>query len=206
MYKLLIVEDEEAIREGIIKGMDWQSMGFEVAGAASNGLEAIESVNSNPPDLILTDIRMPQMDGLELIEKTRLLYPDIRFVVLSGYSDFEYVQTALKNKVVDYLLKPTDIKEFETTFQRISRELDEERSRKYEYEVLKKQLRDSLPLLRDRFLYELVQGCSYDIDAISRKIKYLELDLNIGHARAAVFEIDSLSAEVNYLPEDRKIS
>ena len=106
MYKLLIVDDEKEIREGLAK-WSWDAVGIEVAGCCSHGLEALQFVEERPVDIVVTDIRMPFMDGIELMTALNARYPFIRVVILSGYSDFEYAQKALKFGAIDYpLLKP----------------------------------------------------------------------------------------------------
>lgn len=106
-FKLLIVDDETPIRKGLSDFIEWDTIDCEVCRAAADGLEAIEYLKENPVDIVITDIKMPGADGLKL---SRFIYenmPDIRVIILSGYADFEYAQTAIKYGVVDFLLKPT---------------------------------------------------------------------------------------------------
>lgn len=104
--KLLIAEDEDTIREGIVNMIDWNSHQIEVMGEAGNGSEALALMESEQPDLLLTDIRMPQMNGLELIEAGRRRGYDFRSIILSGYNEFSYAKQAIALGVVDYVLKP----------------------------------------------------------------------------------------------------
>ena len=127
MYKLIIVDDEQSIRNGMANGIPWNDWGFEVIGQASDGLEALELVENERPDVVLSDIRMPRMDGVELMQRLHKDYPDVKVIILSGYSDFEYLNTAIKNSVTEYLLKPTDIDEFEETFKNLKKRIDSER-------------------------------------------------------------------------------
>lgn len=126
MYRLLIVDDEQSIRNGIIKGNPWNEWGFEIVGDAADGFEALRIIEQTAPDVILSDIRMPNMDGIELMQYVNKNYPQIKMVILSGYSDFEYLNMSIKHHVTEYLLKPTDIDEFEELFKRIKQELDKE--------------------------------------------------------------------------------
>lgn len=103
MYKLIIVDDEQSIRNGMANGIPWNDWGFEVIGQASDGLEALELVENERPDVVLSDIRMPRMDGVELMQRLHKDYPDVKVIILSGYSDFEYLNTAIKNSVPEYL-------------------------------------------------------------------------------------------------------
>lgn len=117
MYRLLIVDDEEDIRRGIARGIPWSQLGFEVAGQAGNGEEAVGLLESARPDVVLSDIRMPKMDGIELMQYLSANYPEIKIIILSGYNDVEYLNMAIKNRVTEYLLKPTDIDDFVSCFR-----------------------------------------------------------------------------------------
>ena len=123
MYKLIIVDDEQSIRNGMANGIPWNDWGFEVIGQASDGLEALELVENERPDVVLSDIRMPRMDGVELMQRLHKDYPDVKVIILSGYSDFEAARKMLSSgMVVEYLLKPASEDElFEAVFKCIER-------------------------------------------------------------------------------------
>ncbi|MFD0676680.1 MULTISPECIES: response regulator transcription factor [unclassified Paenibacillus] len=108
MYKVMLVEDEDLIRQGLKKLIEEVIGGFIVVKEEKNGRQALESMKSILPDLIITDIRMKEMNGIEMIEQVRHNFPDTPILVISGYGDFEYVKKALRFKVEDYLLKPVD--------------------------------------------------------------------------------------------------
>ncbi|RIX52140.1 response regulator [Paenibacillus nanensis] len=156
MYKLLIVDDEALVREAIQDGMDWASMGFVCAGACEDGIEALEFMERDRPDIVLTDIGMPFMNGIELTRELSVRYPDVKVIILTGYDEFEYAQQALKMKVADYVMKPVTANEMEQIFVRVARQMDAENRQKRDYEKLKHQLEDSMPLLKERFLERLV--------------------------------------------------
>ena len=126
MYKLIIVDDEQKIRQGMEKGIPWKGWGFEVIAACADGLEAMEAIAHEKPDVVLSDIRMPRMDGVELMEYLNKNYPEIKIIILSGYSDFEYLNMSIKSNVSEYLLKPTDVDAFEEAFARLKEKLDSE--------------------------------------------------------------------------------
>ena len=147
MYKLLIVEDEKAIAQGIAKSNPWEEWGFQVVGICANGEEAVAFIEQDKPDLVLSDIRMPKMDGIALMQYLNAQYPEIKIVILSGYNDFEYLQMAIRNHVAEYLLKPTLLEEFEQLFRKMKQALDEEVQRKEEQEAQIKS-RESNALLR----------------------------------------------------------
>ncbi|NLG24467.1 MAG: response regulator [Clostridiales bacterium] len=123
MYSLMIVDDEAAIREGMM-GFDWAAWGFRAVASAPSGRRALALMAEQPIDLVITDIRMPAMDGLELSRQIQASHPDCVVVILTGYREFEYAQTALKAGVFDYLLKPLDMSASAPLFQRVRAELD----------------------------------------------------------------------------------
>ena len=108
-YKILLVDDEVDVRESIARTVDWEACGFSLCGCAAGALEALEMAKDLVPDVVMTDICMPYMDGLELIERLQQMYPAMRFVVVSGHDDFAYAQRAMQFRVMDYLLKPLSL-------------------------------------------------------------------------------------------------
>lgn len=122
-YKLLIVDDEYFIRDGI-SSFEWDRLGFEVIGVAENGKDAIQIIEKNDADVVLTDIRMPVMDGLELCNYIKKTHAHCKVVLLSGYKDFNYARTAIRAGASDYILKPVDMDELEELFVKIKNELD----------------------------------------------------------------------------------
>lgn len=105
MYQVLLVEDEDILRKGIRNSVPWERYGCSVAGEAANGREGVEQICALHPDIVITDINMPLMDGLQMIAQTKGDY-DYAAVILTGYSDFEYAQEAIRSGVADYVLKP----------------------------------------------------------------------------------------------------
>lgn len=110
MIRCLIVEDERIIRKGLVLTTDWQSLGCEVVGEAENGLEALDLVKKLKPELVITDIRMPLLDGFEFIEQAKEIC-DCEFLILSGFNDFSYAKKAIRLGVTEYIAKPIDDKE-----------------------------------------------------------------------------------------------
>ncbi|SHH72509.1 response regulator transcription factor [Clostridium grantii] len=104
--RVLLIDDDEVIREGMKDSIPWDELGFEVIGEADNGKSGIDIINNKEPDMVILDIKMPQMDGLEVSTWIRKNYPEIKIMLLSGYSDFEYARRAIREKVIEYALKP----------------------------------------------------------------------------------------------------
>lgn len=120
MLKVIIVDDEPYIVQGLSMIIDWNTAGYEIIGTANDGEEALELIKSMDPDLVITDIKMPIMTGLELLEKVRVeKITDANFVILSGYNDFEYAKTAIRFGSIDYLVKPIDKEELLGVLERV---------------------------------------------------------------------------------------
>lgn len=107
-YRIMIVDDEHIVRDAIASSLPWKENGVTVAMAASNAIEALEYLKEHEVDLVLTDIKMPVIDGIELLKRVRADNENVDFIILSGYADFTYAQEALRNGARDYLLKPLD--------------------------------------------------------------------------------------------------
>ncbi len=123
MFKVLLVEDEAKIREGLRHIVEQVITDYQVAGEAANGTEALELLKQHVPDVMITDIRMPEMSGIDLIQQAREQFPELEIVIVSGYGDFEYAKTGIRYGVTDYLLKPLDRVELVAVLERIKRKL-----------------------------------------------------------------------------------
>lgn len=125
MHKLMVVDDEKLILEGVKCILDWESLGVEIVAEATNGKIAIEKFKENPVDIIITDINMPVLTGLDLINEVKNIDPNVSFIVLSGYDEFSYAQKAISLGVDNYILKPIDDVELENTIIKICNKIKE---------------------------------------------------------------------------------
>lgn len=125
MYTVVIADDEEELRKAIIERVDWEGAGFNVIGDAENGIEALEAVERLEPDLLITDVKMPLMTGLELANNVRKIRPSTQMVILSGYDDFEYAREAIQYNILSYLLKPISAQELTQSLFEIKEKMDE---------------------------------------------------------------------------------
>ena len=125
MYRVVVADDEEIIRKGLVERVQWEKYGFQIVGEADNGLDALELVEKEEPDLIITDIRMPLLTGIELAREIRQIRPMVSIVFLSGFDEFTYAQQAIQYDIISYLLKPITADEFEEELVKIKRHLDE---------------------------------------------------------------------------------
>jgi two-component system, response regulator YesN len=125
MYNLVIADDEYEIRNGLVNFFPWGDLGFEVIGQASNGKEALELISEGNADVLLCDIQMPIMTGIEVIKEIYQQNSPVLTIFLSGYQDFQYAQSAIKYGVKNYILKPTKFSELTEAFTTIKKELDQ---------------------------------------------------------------------------------
>jgi len=182
MHKVLIVDDEIFVRKGLINLIDWPSLQFEICGEAENGMQALSLIQQLAPDLVIVDIRMPVLDGLELIRlvNAEAEHPPL-FIILSGYPDFSYAQQAFRYKVSDYVLKPVDEQELTTTLKKIANTLN------------RKQL---LSMTREKPLVEIVieslVQAEPDDQVMTQIAQALELPLSSSYAYVIVEVQDGL--------------
>lgn len=140
MYTVYLADDEQLIREGLADTIPWQSLGLRLTETAADGKQALRGIRRVKPDIVLTDIRMPYLNGLELIAKIREAYAECRIVIITGHGEFSYAQKAIQLGVSDFALKPIDIPALCRTLTKIVKELDNVNSRKNEVEELRVRL------------------------------------------------------------------
>ena len=177
LYKVFFVEDEIIIREGIRDNVDWQSSGFEFCGEASDGERALPMLSMIKPDVLITDIKMPFMDGLQLSKIVRERMPWVKIVILSGHDEFEYAREAIHLGVTDYLLKPVTAQKLQSTLQSLAAQLDEERKAQEQQRKLAEQVEENQSMLRERLLFRMIVGAVPPTEAIE-KGQALGLDLS----------------------------
>jgi YesN/AraC family two-component response regulator len=147
-HNLLIVDDEELIRQGLRARIKYLQIEVDEIYEASNGREAVLAVQNNPVDLVITDIRMPDMDGLTMIAEIQKIRPEIQFIVMSGYAEFSYAETAIRLGVKAYLLKPLSNEELKETFEKVYHEMEKNRTVR-NAQIMEKKLN------RERQVYQL---------------------------------------------------
>lgn len=158
MYKLMIVDDEAIIRDGIINNMDFDAMGgISVVGSCENGVDAFECYKEMSPDIVLTDINMPFMNGMELAERILAINPLTKVIVLTGYDKFEYARQALKLKITDFLVKPVLPRELTKVFDKVIKLIEEESTSDNDMYKLRERLAETKPILRERFYNKLIR-------------------------------------------------
>lgn len=197
MYKILVVDDEPIIRSGLINVLSRADNGFVVAGEAASGMQAMDLLPELAPDVIITDICMPTVNGLELIETAKSINPDLKVLIISGYDDFEYAQKALRLGVEDYILKPVQAGQLIDILTRVKKELDQRFHFLQDLSLLQKKLTVSLPLLREWFFQALITG-KMEEPEIVQKLEGLDLQLTgclFGVALLKLKNLQSVKAE-----------
>ncbi|WP_029192705.1 response regulator [Paenibacillus harenae] len=150
--RLLLVDDEWYTREGIIEGIPWKSIGIEQVDQADDGVNALEAAGKMKPDILLTDVRMPRMNGTELASQVREKYPRCHIIFMSGYTDKEYMKAAIQLSATAYVEKPIDLNELQAAIEKTVRLSNEERK----LDEMKQQLHTSLPVLKHDLALQLV--------------------------------------------------
>ncbi|KKO53885.1 response regulator [Paenibacillus sp. DMB20] len=190
MLKLILVDDEEDVREGLIRQIDWEGNGFLVTDRAENGREAMEMIEKSRPDVVVTDIHMPFMDGLQLAEWVRETYPLTKIIILTGYDEFEYARRAIRLQIDEYVLKPFSAGELVDILRKVKEQIELETVEKENIQLLREHYQRSLPVLRELFLAELVSGRISKKD-IREKRDTLGMDLTEGPYLASVISLDA---------------
>jgi two-component system, response regulator YesN len=188
-YKVFFVEDEIITREGIRDNVNWQASGFEFCGEAADGEMALPLLRTTQPDVLITDIKMPFMDGLQLSKIVRERMPWVKIIILSGHDEFEYAQKAISLGVTDYLLKPVTVQKLQNVLQKLSVQLDQERKEQDNLKKLQEQVQESQETLRERHLFKLVVGAISPTDAIE-KGQMLGLDLIARYYLVVIIKIE----------------
>ncbi len=190
MLSMLIVDDEHLVRLGLRSTVEWSNYGIEIIGEAEDGEIGVELALIHNPDIILTDIRMPFMDGLEFMSKIREKGLESRIIVLSGYDEFAYVQTALDKGASAYLLKPVDNQQLIETVRKIAIKIKEDKSTRQYYDKLKNELTG----MKKHFVRELISGDITDRDEIRERIGFLDIPLDIDNNYLVIVRINKFTA------------
>lgn len=198
MYKVLIADDEKKICQLLQYLVNWQELNMEITGVVHNGIQALEAVRQNKPDIIITDIRMPECGGLDLIRQVKQLYPDIDFIIISGHRQFEYARKALQYGAEDYLLKPIKETELVRVIERIRARKQEFKISQEEKRELEQNVLDNTQKLNAVFVQDLIAD-KIDVSNLNRNYFQTEYKLNFTYSllNALCLKIDVESKRLN---------
>ena len=180
MYNVMLVDDEEEVRVAIEKKINWAELGFNVVGSAGNGFDALDMALERRPDVVMTDINMPFMNGLEFSKQLKAELPSTKFVILSGYDEFEYAKEAIELSVEEYILKPVNSDELCQLFSRLKVRLDDE-----------VELRRNLENLEKYF----VNPSAKDNDLVEQAKAYI-----LEHCSESDLSVDKICSQLNVTP------
>lgn len=197
-YYVLLVDDETDVAKAIASKINWKEIGFANPTISNNGLEALEIAEKEHPNVVMTDINMPYLNGLELAKKLKNEYPDIRIIFFSGYDEFEYAKEAIHMQAEEYILKPIDSEELKKVFVRVKESLDKEYDERQNVTKLESYYKESLPMLQESFYSSLMEG-KIPTDKMDYYIENYAIDLNSPFYCAVILHVSThnLQKEIN---------
>lgn len=191
MYNMLIVDDNPRDRNGIQRIIDWKQMGINIMGACANGKQAMEQIEELKPHIVLTDIAMPVMNGIEMAKQLKQNHPDIKLIFMSCYDDFDFARSAIDLDVYGYVLKPIIAEELEKAVVKVLGRYELEYTRDRDREIMLRQIAESLPIVQEQFLRELLFGIYNSNEEIRNRMDFLQMNV------ADSATIATLAIEIN---------
>jgi len=205
MLTMILADDDYMVRETLKEVIPWEQYGIELIGEAENGRKAYELCLEKSPDILLTDIKMPFMDGLEVAMNLKDAGNKAKIVIISGIQDFNYAKTALEINAEGYILKPIQLAEIKEVLTKVVSRIDMERNMHDKIRTLKQQLQENASLLRDKFLRSLLLGAPAREPEIRERLDYFRLPLKYEDKfAAAVLQIDDYDSQVRHMAEADK--
>lgn len=189
MYKVLLVEDEVLVREAITENIVWNEIGLRLITSCKNGKEAIEAIEKEVPDIVITDICMPYIDGMQLSEYIYTRYPETKIIIFSGYDEFEYAKQALQYKVEEYLLKPVTAGELTELLVKIKNKIDTQRKEKNDIKRLRGTYYKHLNTIRSQVLNDLILGNKFE-EEYKDEMKESGIELSKKYFKVAIIDTE----------------
>jgi len=202
--KVLIVDDDMPMRTSLKTLIDWESNGYTICGDAANGSSAIAFISKCQPDIVITDMNMPVMDGVALIEYLQKKHPYVKIIALSGYDDFDYVRQSMKRGAVDYLLKHKLTAELLLEVLNTARaSILKERRERDDIKFKQEMLASATDIIRHTFVNKLIHGEFSDTESIAAELKYADINIDLRNLVVVAVEIDDYSfLKEKYNPKD----
>jgi two-component system, response regulator YesN len=189
-YKVLVADDEKIILEGISSVVDWKALNTELVATARNGMEAYEKIIDLEPDIVISDIRMPGMDGLSLVSKVNKKFPSIKFILLSGFNDFEYARTAMQYGVKKYLLKPCNEEKITAALHDVITELKEQNVKDTFVSDLRAKYEKAQPYIKSHLLMEFLTSKNYSNKDLSYYQRLFDIEIENEKVRLILFKVE----------------
>ena len=205
MLKVFLVEDEIVMREGIKNNINWTEEGFEFAGEASDGELAYPLIQKTRPDILITDIKMPFMDGLELSRLIKQEMPDIRIIILSGYDEFEYAKEAINIGITDYLVKPVSGAQLLAAVKKVEKVILEERQQREFLQTFEKERTENAQLARQKFFRSLISG-KRPVSELLKEGREVGMELAAKRYNIVLFQIFSEGKVEGYSEEQNAVT
>lgn len=198
-YKVILIDDEAEVIDVIKQKIAWSRLGFQVVGSATNGVKALEIVEKTQPDVVITDIKMPYMDGLELAKRLNDDYRNIHIIIFTGFDEFEYAKEAVHLEVDEYMLKPINADELSECLKKVKTSLDLEREEKLNVQKLENYFNDVLPILQTNLFISLIEGRINEEEYLKFAESY-KLNLNESYYDCVVFHTSTHNVPQNMEP------
>ena len=192
MLRLMIVDDEQIIREALSSMIDYTSLGYKVIATAKSGMEAYARIRDDYPDVVISDIKMPFMDGLELSDILKKKMPKIQIIILSGYGEFDYAKEAIKIGVTDYLTKPVTGEQLLEALNKVKQKLDKKKRQEEDIKKLQKNIKTQMKNMRYQFFGNLIRG-KISVSKLMEQGNELGIDLMAPAYNFMLFKIFSKS-------------
>ena len=206
MLNLLIVEDQWDTRQGLLTMIDWSSLGIQVCGQVENGRMALDLLDSHIVDIVLTDIRMPVMDGFQLIDEIKHRNLQIPIVLLTGHSDFEYAQKALRMGVSDYIIKPCSPEEITRIFRSIISKIFKRNQQNEDWERLQDTLKHNLPIIKSKVLLQWLKEGGSSTENRFEKLGKLNISILRSQFQVLLLNVDGGSVQkLGYGQRDKQL-
>lgn len=190
MLKVMIVDDEPSVLNNMGKVIDWEKQGFQICATADSGEKACQLQEKYRPDLVITDVMMPQMNGIELAEYINKKYPDTEMIIISGYDEFDFAKSAMKAGVMEYILKPTNKLELEAALNRVYERICKKQKIERNTKEWKQQAERSIPVLKNQFFNELCSGMLPTEQNIISSLQFYKSPLKGTSYRVWCFNLD----------------
>jgi two-component system response regulator YesN len=197
-YSMVVIDDIRAVVNGISRDMEWSQHGIRIVGTACNGEDGMVLIRDTTPDIIVTDIRMPKFSGTEMISQVFALIPHSKIIFISGYSDFEDVQKALRMGAYDYILKPFTPKQLVEIVLKAKDVLESEKHEHNQARDTQKMLRESLPLLRQEYLNLLLRFTAKQ-ERLLERWEFLQIDMEPSPLAVIVLEMDQFTHSASHI-------